>query len=275
MNTAKIGLPKNWVIFQRGGVSLLDVRGGEDSKVMFSVLKSVATPMKMAEHRAKANEKLMGYKYSIYTLPILEQNTLKWLMIFPLAILVVVIMRNVIGVTTMGTFTPMLLAMALVKTGFWPGLICFSVMILLGLVMRALVAKLNLLLVPRISFVVIFVILLIQVLTVVGYRLDYTIVSSAIFFPIIITAWIIERASITWEEEGAVNTVKEILFTFLTAVVTYFVISNEYVRHVMFAFNELNLVIMFVVMLLGTYTGYRLTELTRFAPLINKDGQNV
>lgn len=44
---------------------------------------------------------------------------------FPLAILVVVIMRNVIGVATMGTFTPMLLAMALVKTGFWPGLICF------------------------------------------------------------------------------------------------------------------------------------------------------
>lgn len=275
LNTAKIGLPKNWVIFQRGGVSLLDVRGGEDSKVMFSVLKSVATPMKMAEHRAKANDTLMSYKYSIYTLPILEQNTLKWLMIFPLAILVVVIMRNVIGVATMGTFTPMLLAMALVKTGFWPGLICFSVMILLGLVMRALVAKLNLLLVPRISFVVIFVILLIQALTVIGYRLDYTIVSSAIFFPIIITAWIIERASITWEEEGAVNTIKEILFTFLTAMVTYFVISNEYVRHVMFAFNELNLVIMFIVMLLGTYTGYRLTELTRFAPLINKDGQNV
>jgi hypothetical protein len=39
----------------------------------------------------------------------------------------------------------------------------------------------------------------------------------------------------------------------------------------MFAFNELNLVILFIVMLLGTYTGYRLTELARFAPLINKD----
>ncbi len=271
LNTAKIGLPKNWVIIQRGGVSLLDVKGGEDSTVVFSVLKSVASPLKMAEYRAKAHDELWSYNYSMYTLPIFEQNTLKWLMIFPLAILVVVIMRNVIGVSTMGTFTPMLLAMALVRTGFWPGLICFSVMIALGLVMRALVAKLNLLLVPRISFVVIFVILLIQVLTVVGYRLNYTIVSSAIFFPIIITAWIIERASITWEEEGAVNTLKEILFTFITAVVTYFVISNEYVRHIMFAFNELNLVILFIVMLLGTYTGYRVTELMRFAPLIRKE----
>ena len=40
---------------------------------------------------AKANEELTRYQYSIYTLPILEQNTLKWLMIFPIAILVVVI----------------------------------------------------------------------------------------------------------------------------------------------------------------------------------------
>lgn len=267
LNTANIGLPENWVIFQRGGVSLLDVRGGVDSKVMFSVLKSVATPLKMAEYKAKANEELTRYQYSIYTLPILEQNTLKWLMIFPIAILVVVIMRNIIGVSTMGTFTPMLLAMSLVKTGFVSGLVCFSVMILLGLIMRALVAKLNLLLVPRISFVVIFVILLIQMLTVIGYRFNYEIVSSAIFFPIIITAWIIERASITWEEDGAMNTLREIFNTVLTAIATYAVISNDTVRHIMFAFNELNIVILFIVMLLGTYTGYRLTELTRFAPL--------
>ena len=271
LNSGNIGLPDKWIVFQRGGVSLLDVRGGEDSKVMFSVLKSVATPMKMAEHRAKANDKFSEYEYSIYTLPLLEQNTLKWLMIFPLAILVVVILRNVIGVSTMGTFTPMLLAMSLVKTGFIPGLICFSIMIFLGLVMRAVVAKLNLLLVPRISFVVIFVILLIQLLTIIGYRIDSSLVSSAIFFPIIITAWIIERASITWEEEGARNTLKEIFNTLLTAVVTYFVINNETVRHVMFAFNELNIVILFIVMLLGTYTGYRLTEITRFASLAARD----
>ena len=144
-------------------------------------------------------------------------------------------------------------------------------MIVMGLLMRALVAKLNLLLVPRISFVVIFVILMIQFLTIIGYRIDSGLVSSAIFFPIIITAWIIERASITWEEEGARNTVQEILNTLLTAVVTYFVISNETVRHIMFAFNELNIVILFIVMLLGTYTGYRLTEITRFASLAKKD----
>ena len=271
LNNANVGLAKNLVVFQRGGVSLLDVRGGEDSKVMFSVLKSVTTPEKMAKHKARDHKLLIPYEYSVYSLPIFEQNTLKWLMIFPLAILVVVLMRNVIGVSTMGTFTPMLLAISLVKTGLIPGVVCFSIMIFFGLLMRAVVARLNLLLVPRISFVVIFVILLIQVLTVVGYKMDSHLISSAIFFPIIITAWIIERASITWEEEGAKNTIKEIFNTVLTALITYVVVSDEYVRHIMFAFNEFNIVIMFIVMLLGTYTGYRLTELMRFAPLVKSE----
>ncbi len=110
-----------------------------------------------------------------------------------------------------------------------------------------------------------------QMLTILGYQYNFSIASSAVFFPIIITAWIIERASITWEEEGVRNAVRQVVNSVFVAVVTYGVISNEYIRHIMFAFNEWNLVILFVVMLLGTYTGYRLTELKRFAPVAAKE----
>ena len=114
----------------------------------------------------------------------------------------------------------------------------------------------------------IFVILIMQILTIVGYQFDFKIGLSAVFFPIIIMAWIIERASITWEEDGAMNACREVFYSLIVAIITYFIVSSEYIRHIMFAFDELNLVILFTVMLLGTYTGYRLTELTRFAPLV-------
>ena len=270
IRTGKAGLPKNFIVFQHGGKSLLDVQGGVDSKIRFSVLKSVTSSFKLAGHRAQLNNFGKMFDYSIYSLPLLEQNTLKWLMVFPLGILVVVLMRNVIGIPTMGTFTPMLIAMSLVKTGFWPGLICFTIIIAIGLLLRAVLSKLNLLLVPRISAVVIFVILIMQFMTITGYRMNWEIASSAVFFPIIITAWIIERASITWEEDGAANATREIVYSMITAIATYFVISNEYIRHITFAFDEINLVILFTVMLLGTYTGYRLTELKRFSPLAKK-----
>ena len=267
LKTGEFGIPEDFVPFQRGGVSLLDVSGGTDSQVKFSVLKSSISSFNMAGRRAKYENSNL-FEYTIYNLPMLEQNTLKWLMIFPLGILLVVLMRNVIGISTMGTFTPMLISMSLIKTGFIPGLLCYSLIIVLGIVIRATLTRLNLLLVPRISAVVILVIMIMQVLTVLGYHYDLRIAASAVFFPIIITAWIIERASITWEEEGAKNATKQIINTSIVAIFTYFVISNKYILHFMYAFNEWNLVILFIVMLLGTYTGYRIVELKRFAPLI-------
>ncbi|MBR2137107.1 MAG: UUP1 family membrane protein [Alphaproteobacteria bacterium] len=266
ITTGKAGLPKDFITFQRGGVSLLDVTGGENSQIRFSVVKSVISSFKMAGRRAKYEDSRL-FDYTIYNLPSLEQNVLKWLMIFPLGIMLVVILRNIIGIQTMGTFTPMLIAMSLVKTGFVSGFICFTLIVGFGLLIRGWLTRLNLLLVPRISAVVIFVIVIMQMLTIFGYQLDYKILATAAFFPIIITAWIIERASITWEEEGARNATKQIVNTLLVAVVTYFVISSTYIRHIMFAFNEWNIVILAIVMLLGTYTGYRLSELKRFAPL--------
>ena len=268
--TAARGLPENFLLFQRGGKSLLDVEGGTDSSVKFSLQKSITPTMNLASRRAKLNPKAGWFDYTIYNLPIAAQNTLKWLSIFPLGILLVVLMRNLVGVQTMGTFTPMLIAMSFIKTGFFTGLICFLIIVALGLAIRFIMSKLNLLLVPRISAVVIFVILIIHALAFVGYNLNIKIAQASTFFPIIITAWIIERASITWEEDGAKNACKELFNSMLVGIIVYFLIANDTIRHIMFVFNEWNLVILFIVMLLGTYTGYRLTELKRFAPLVKK-----
>ena len=271
INTGKKGKPENFVLYQRGGISLVDVEGGENSSIQFSVMKSITSTAKLAPKRAALNNQENSFNNSIFNLPVIEQNTIKWLTIFPLAILVIVLLRNVVGIQTMGTFTPMLLSMALVKTGFWPGLVCFTVIITLGLLIRALMSKFNLLLVPRISAVVIFVILIMQALTLLGFRFSLDIALSAVFFPIIIMAWIIERASITWEEDGAKNACREVFNSLVVAIITYFIVSNDHIRHVMYVFNELNIVILFIVMLLGTYTGYRLTELRRFAPVIKEN----
>ncbi|MDR2902177.1 MAG: inactive transglutaminase family protein [Lactobacillales bacterium] len=272
IDTAEKGLPKNFIIYQRDGNSLIDVEGGTDSIMRFSVLKSVRSSFSLAGHRAKGEKSLSWFSFenSIYNLPLGQQNVLKWMMIYSLAILVVVVMRNVVGLKTMGTFTPMLISMALIQTGFWPGLICFVVIIGVGFIIRALLSRFNLLLVPRISAVVICVILTIQMFMVIGYKNNIEIASSALFFPIIIMAWIIERASITWEEDGPLNAARELFWTLVVAIITYAIVVNETIRHIMFAFNEINIVLLFVVMLLGTYTGYRWTELVRFAPIKKK-----
>ena len=47
--------------------------------------------------------------------------------------------------------------------------------------------------------------------------------------------------------------------------------SNNLVEHLTFNFPELSLSLLGVILLLGKYTGYRLSELYRFRDLANKE----
>ena len=267
LDTGIPGVPDDFLVFQHGGGSLLDIEGGKNSKILFSVLKNKYNALFLSKYKAELNSTEKSFKYSMYNLPVREQNTFKFITVFPLAILAIVILRNIVGIKTLGTFTPMLIAMSFIETGLLYGLISFVFLISIGLLIRRLFSKLNLLLVPRISAVVILVIFIMQILTIVSYNMDLKVGLSLIFFPLIITAWIIEKSSILMEESGEKEVVKQNITTLIVAVFTYWVISSQQIRYIMYVFNELNICILFLVMLIGTYTGYRLTELIRFKPL--------
>jgi uncharacterized protein (DUF486 family) len=53
----------------------------------------------------------------------------------------------------------------------------------------------------------------------------------------------------------------------LVAVFAYVFMGMAWLEHLIFTFPELLLVVLALVVLAGRYTGYRLTELRRFAPL--------
>ena len=50
----------------------------------------------------------------------------------------------------------------------------------------------------------------------------------------------------------------------IVAVLAYLVMSNQYVEHLTFNFPELLITLLGVILLMGKYTGYRLSELYRF-----------
>ena len=105
------------------------------------------------------------------------------------------------------------LALALVETGLLAGLILFAVIIALGLGLRNGLSRLNLLLVPRIAAVVIAVILIMEIVAVLSVRFGFGSGSASAAFPIIIMAWIIERAAIIVEEDGIRNALRQMFMT--------------------------------------------------------------
>ncbi|MEQ9519030.1 MAG: 7TM domain-containing protein [Parvibaculum sp.] len=118
-----------------------------------------------------------------------------------------------------------------------------------------------------------FVIMMIMVLSLVSHGAGFQIGLSVALFPIVILAWIIERMSIVWEEEGPRAVFSEGLGTLFAASVIYVVIMQDQIQYLMFYFPELLLVVLAVMILLGRYTGYRLMELRRFRTLGQTQGK--
>ncbi|MGF1875831.1 inactive transglutaminase family protein [Photobacterium frigidiphilum] len=262
--TGNEGRPDNVLVWNQQGHSLLDVVGGRNSHISFSIIAQDITPQQATREKVQAEDLL---NFSIHTLPVEEQAMFKTIMLVPIGALIVVFLRVIIGLKTSGTFMPVLIAVAFVQTQLITGIIGFLLIVGTGLIIRSYLSKLNLLLVARISTVIISVILIISVFTVVAFKIGLVEGLTITFFPMIILSWTVERMSILWEEEGA----KEVFIqgggSLLTAVLVYLAMTNEIVRHLTFNFIGMQLIIMAVILVLGNYTGYRLSELRRFKPL--------
>lgn len=259
--TGEIGVPPNLLLWHRGGVSVLDVSGGGESRVAFSMIRQTVPAAELA--RAKNSDSIFT-RLGVQRLPIEEQSMFKFLLLLPLGAAVVVFMRVIIGLKTSGTFMPVLIALAFLQTSLVPGLISFISVVAMGLALRSYLSRLNLLLVARIATLIVLVIFIISALSVIGYLLGYSTGMTITFFPMIIIAWTIERMSILWEEEGSKEVLKQGGGSLLVAVLAYLLMQTQVLGHLSFNFPELNLVLLAVILAMGQYTGYKLTELRRF-----------
>jgi hypothetical protein len=56
----------------------------------------------------------------------------------------------------------------------------------------------------------------------------------------------------------------------VVATAAYLVMGLPWLEHLIITFPELLLIVLAVVLMLGRYTGYRLSELTRFKAIVSK-----
>lgn len=254
------------LIFGREGEPLLDVFGGSNSTIQFASLREQRGAFQAAVDEGRLQNNVL-VDFSIYSLPLADQSAFKLLLLIPVGAMVVVLLRNIVGIRTSGTFMPVLIAMAFQQTTLLTGLILFVVVVGMGLLVRSYLSRLNLLLVPRIAAVLVTVIIIYAAIGISSYKMGLDWGLKVTFFPMIILSWTIERMSILWEEEGP----REVLIqgggSLITAVLAYLLMSNRLMGDILFLYPELLLVVLAIVIMLGRYSGYRLTELRRFEPM--------
>lgn len=265
-STAEIGLPKAFLVWQYGNNPLFNLSGGK--KPRFSLTAS-ATPINALSvaktHGLQTNSQLL--RFSLLQLPVNVQETYKILLTVPIGAFIILLLRNFIGLKTFGTFMPVLIALAFRETHVIWGIILFTTIISFGLLARFYLDQLRLLLVPRLAAILTVVILLMILISIVSHNLGLEAGLSVALFPMVILTMIIERMCVTWDERGPLEAIKSGVGSLIAALCAFAAMNYQPIPYLIFAFPELLLVLLAIILLFGQYHGYRLTELFRFNAL--------
>lgn len=263
------GIPDDFLVWWRGEEPLATLEGGKNLSIALSTLLSQEEAIYSAVERERIKKPLL-LKFSLFDLPIQTQAVYRILLVVPVGALLLVILRNIVGLKTFGTFMPVLIALAFRETELFYGIILFTILIALGMSIRLYLEHLKLLLVPRLASVLIVVILLMVGLSILTHELGLGRGISVALFPMVILTMTIERMSIEWEEVGPFEAFQQAVGSLIAATLAYLVMTTKYVEHLVFVFPELLLVLLALTLLMGRYSGYRLFELRRFKELSRK-----
>ncbi|MGD2039118.1 MAG: 7TM domain-containing protein, partial [Desulfobacterales bacterium] len=264
--TTKRGVPEDYLAWWRGLEPLVQSQGAKNLAVSLSVSRSEEPAIQAALETGEMKKPFL-LDFSLFSLPIETQSVYRVILMLPVGVFLLVILRNVIGIRTFGTFMPVLIALAFRETQLIWGLFLFTTLIASGLCMRLYLAQLKLLVVPRLAAILIIVIFLMAVFSILTHKLGLERGLSVALFPMVILTMTIERMSIVWEELGAYETLKQGTWSIIAAVLAYLLMTISYIEHVIFVFPELLLVLLAATIWLGRYSGFRLLELPRFKSL--------
>ena len=246
-----------------GDASAVQVSGGTPPRTRLTVTPQIVSQWRAYFDRIRQAEGFLN-RWSLFSLPPEFQATFRILLLVPIGALLVCILRNVIGFPTFGIFMPVLMALAFRSTGLGYGLAIFCGVILAGYVIRLFLDKLKLLLVPRLSVILTVVIGAFTLLAVLGNKLGIRELMAVGLLPFVILTMMIERFFVIVEEAGVREGLRNAAGSAAVAAITHLIIHIEPLQLTFFVYPELLLVLIAMQILIGRYTGYRVSELIRF-----------
>jgi hypothetical protein len=263
-------VPPTFLMFGIGDLPV--VRGKFVHELDYAFL---AEPSDPREESAAVRPNMLARVFrstSLFALPPSERRLVEFLMLLPVAALIVCVFRNVIGLNSFGTFAPALVGLAFREYQNWPGVLIFVSLVLIGSGMRRVLDRYHLLQVPRTALMLTLVVVFLTGGIVAANVHDLRVTKFMPLFPMVILTGMIERFWTLEVEDGTYASFKTMLGTMFIAMTIALVLGIHALARLLFQFPETLGLIMAGQLLLGRYTGYRLSELLRFRDLLAAQG---
>jgi hypothetical protein len=192
-----------------------------------------------------------------------SSQTIILFLVLPVIVTILAFLKQVVGMSTFGLFTPAIVALSFLVLGWWVGVLSLIFILATGYAARSLMRRWHLLFVPKMAIILgigsIMLLLLISIATAFGVFLSHDTV-----FVLLIMTTLVESFLTVKSEQGLLSAVLAIGQTVLAALVCYFIVQWQPFRLLVVAYPEVIVLTILVNVLLGRFTGLRITEYFRF-----------
>lgn len=191
-------------------------------------------------------------------------NSLKLILMLPVIVTMVAFLKQVVGLETLGVYTPSIITLSFIALGLNFGLFILLILLVFGTISRLVLKKYRLLYIPRMAIVLTIVSIVILVMLLMGAFLDVAQLVSISIFPMLIMSTLTERFVSIQTGKGLKSAFIIVFETILVAVICYFVAEWSFLKTLMLGHPELIFLFLATNIVLGRWSGLRVMEYIRF-----------
>ncbi len=207
----------------------------------------------------------------------IPDNTIVLILLLPVIATVIAFMKQVIGISTLGVYTPTILTLTFWMLGLKFGVITFIILLTIGTLTRYILKKFRILYIPKMAIVLTIVALTLFAILTISVALDLFDAKffSFTIFPLLIMSTLTEKFVSIQTEKGYYSAIIIMAKTIVISIVALFFIGGEidlylfqfkweFFRNLLLGYPETIFVILIINIFLGKWTGLRLLEYVRF-----------
>lgn len=255
----KVDIERAWDILQNGVLDAMPIpQVAENWRVPIMDVSQMGDKVVTSWRRFLVDTWVLAAKSEV------NLESVYLILILPIIALAVVVFRNVIGVETFGTFTPVIVSVAFLTTGLFWGMILFAIIVATGVFFRQLFQHIHIHLVARMAMLIAVVGITMLALLIFGVHMGWGALVNISILPMVIMAGVVENFTRTQMEVGFGQALKLTFFTLFVSAFSYLCIAGLNFPSLVLVFPELTLVAILLEVVIGRWNGLRLLEYLRF-----------
>lgn len=190
-------------------------------------------------------------------------QTVILLLVLPVIAMILAFLKQIIGITTFGLYTPSIIALSFLALGWQIGVLFLCFIVATGYLTRMVMRRWRLLYIPKVAIILTVVSVTLLLLMGVSAYFDITFSRETIFI-LLIMSTLAESFLNLKTEQGWTSAIIGIAETIMAALLCVFIVQWTVFQSMILAYPELLLFTVVVDIILGRWTGLRLVEYFRF-----------